>query len=102
VLTDLFGTKELLEGRSKAVLQRPELAVFLDTKNIAENEVVAIGASEFDLDVFLLFSPNSRLLPCGVLWFANEEIDRYDSFADFFSSMVNYNARIAQKLVEKP
>jgi len=98
VLTDLFGTKEFLDGQSRSVRQRPELVAFLEAKNLNETEVVPIGASDLDLDVFLLFSQNSKMLPGGVLWFANEEVDRYESFAEFFSAMVNYNARIAKKM----
>lgn len=100
VLTDLFGSKDFLEGRSRRVLQRPELAAFLEANNLGENEVIPIGASDFDLDVFLLFPENSKFLPGGVLWFANEEVARYESFAEFLSTMVNYNARIAQKMAQ--
>ena len=98
ISTDLFGTKEFLEGRSKFICQRPELMAFLKANNLSETDVVPIGASDLDLDIFLHFSPNSTTLPGGVLWFANEEVDRYGSFAEFFSSMVNYNARVAQKM----
>ena len=100
VLTDLFGTKEFVEGRYKSVGQRPELISFLEAKNLTGAEVIPIGASDFDLDIFLLFTDDSKMLPGGVLWFANEEVDRYESFADFFSAMVNYNARIARQLSE--
>jgi hypothetical protein len=102
VFTDLFGTKEFLEGKPKKVLQRPELLAFLRTKKLNEREVVPIGASEIDLDVFLLFSATSEMFPGGVLWFASEEVDRYSSFSEFFSAMVNYNARIANKMAESP
>jgi hypothetical protein len=98
VFTDLFGTKEFLEGKPTSVLQRPELLAFLKANHLTEKEVIPIGASEFDLDVFLLFSLESKMLPSGVLWFASEEVDHYKSFSDFFSAMVNYNARIAQKI----
>lgn len=98
VTTNLFGTKEFLDGGAGLVRRRPELAAFLSDKNLNEIEVIPIGASDFDLDVFLLFSEKSKILPGGVLWFANEEVDRFDSFEQFFSAMVNYNARIAQKL----
>lgn len=98
VLTDLFGTTEFLEGRSKKVLQRPEVAAFLETNALREDEVIPIGASDFDLDVFLLLSESSSLLPGGVLWFASEEVERYGTFAEFVSAMVNYNARIAEKM----
>jgi hypothetical protein len=46
-------------------------------------------------------SPASRTLPGGVVWFVNEEVDRYESFGEFFGSMVNYNAIIAKKLSSK-
>jgi hypothetical protein len=100
LLTDLFGTKEFLEGKSQSVLRRPELAAFLEANDLHEVDVFSIGSSDLDLDVFLHFSPNSKILPKGVLWFANEEVDRYASFPEFFSAMVNYNARIAQKMMD--
>ena len=50
ILTDLFGTKEFLEGKSKLVLQRPELAAFLEANHLHEAEVVPIGASDFELE----------------------------------------------------
>ena len=31
-------------------------------------------------------------------WLAEQEIDRFDSFGEFFSSMVNYNATIAHRV----
>lgn len=100
ILTNLFGTKEFLEGKSKAVLKRPELATFLEANHLQESEVVPIGASDFELDVFLNFSQDSKLLPGGILWFANEEVERFESFAEFLSAMVNYNAKIAQKMAK--
>ena len=100
MLTDLFGTEEFLCGKSKLVLQRPELVAFLKTINLRETDVVVIGSSEFDLDVFLYVSVDSKILPGGVLWFANEEVDRYESFAEFLSAMTNYNAKIAQRLAQ--
>jgi hypothetical protein len=101
IFTDLFGTKEIVEGRSKSVLERPEVAAFLKANNISESEVISIGASDYDVDVFLYFSPNSKTLPNGVLWLANEEIDRYESFEQFFSAMLSYNSRIANRLTEQ-
>jgi|ERR1043166_4861746 hypothetical protein len=98
VATDLFGTREFLDGRSTAELQGPELVEFLADNDLTKTEVVVIGASNFDADVFLHISPESRILPGGVLWYAHEEIDRYETFAEFFAAMVNYNARIAQKM----
>jgi hypothetical protein len=101
VLTDLFGLQELNDGKSQLVLQRPELRELLRVAGINEQHAIVIGASDLDLDVFVLVSSDSLVLPGGVIWFASEEVDRYETFADFFSAMVNYNARIAQKMVER-
>lgn len=98
VLTDLFGTEDFLEGRHKKALARRELQEFTAELGITGEHFVVIGASDFDLDVYLLFSANSPFLPGGTLWFASEEVDRFYSFSEFFSSMVNYNARIADRL----
>lgn len=100
VLTDLYGTEEFLSGKPKLVLQRPELVAFLKTINLRETDVVVIGSSEFDLDVFVHVSTDSKILPGGVLWFANEEVDRYESFAEFLGAMTNYNAKIAERMAQ--
>lgn len=95
---DLFGTKDFIDGRSTEIKQRSELAELISEYGLGADELVVIGASNTDLDVFLYVSTKSKLLPGGVLWLANEEVDRYKSFADFFSAMVNYNARVAHRL----
>lgn len=102
VLTDLFGTRDCADGRSRDVLQRKELREFLEDSAIDQRDVLVIGASNFDLDVFLLMSTQGKVLPGGVIWFASEEVDRYKSFSSFFSAMVNYNAKIAEKLATMP
>ena len=101
VSTDLFGTKEFVEGKAREVLKRKELLAFLREHGLSSGQVVPIGASEFDLDVFILISPSSSFMPGGVLWFANEEVDRFSSFAEFLASMAAYNERIAQKLAQE-
>jgi SMI1/KNR4 family protein SUKH-1 len=101
VLTDLFGTDDFLSGRAHEVLRRPELAEFITAQGWSRGEATPIGASDLDLDVFLHISPESSVLPGGVVWFASEEVDRYLTFHDFLSAMVNYNARVANKLAQR-
>lgn len=101
VLTDLFGTDDFLNRRHVAAMGRRELRLFTENIGVMTGDVVVIGASDFDLDVFLLVSPHSKFLPGGVIWFASEEVDRYPSFSEFFSAMVNYNARVAQRMAAK-
>jgi SMI1 / KNR4 family (SUKH-1) len=97
--TDLYGTEEILENRHNIALERTELRSYLSNQDLKPSDVMVVGSSDYDLDIFFLFSSTSTTLPGGVIWFANEEIDRYESFGDFFSAMVNYNANTAQEMV---
>jgi hypothetical protein len=101
MLVDLFGTPDFTGGRSRNVLRRPELLELLSDCDLRAGDVVPIGASEFAQDVFIHVSPASRTLPGGVVWFLNEEVGRFETFGEFFGSMVNYNAMIAEKLSGK-
>jgi hypothetical protein len=101
ILTDLFGTEDFLNGRAEEVRNRPELKDFLERSVFTVADVVPIGASDKELDVYLLISPRSAVMPNAVLWWANEEVDRYPTFREFFAAMVNYNARIANKLAQQ-
>jgi SMI1-KNR4 cell-wall len=101
VLIDLFGTQDFLSGRAGKVRDRTEVAEFVAQCGLSTMDVVPIGASDAELDVFLLVSQASTVLPGTVLWWANEEIDRYPTFREFLGAMVNYNAQIANKLVRR-
>jgi len=100
LLTDLFGTADFVNRRHVEVIQRPEVRDFL-YKNELSGDTLVVGASSLDLDVFLLLSDSDCALPGGVIWYASEEVDRFPSFHSFFSAMVNYNARVFEKLSGK-
>lgn len=99
VLTDLFSIDELVSRKRQSL--SGELTGFLRTHGVVDGAFAVIGGSDADLDVFVLFSEASAFLPCGVLWFAADEVERYKSFSDFFSAMANYNAVIAQQLLDE-
>ncbi len=99
VNTDLFGTGDFLDGRSLRVLRRPDVQSFIRKAGL--ERVIPVGASDVDSDVFLLALDTSKVLPGGVVWFGDDEVDRYQSFHEFFASMVNYNAYIAKKMQEE-
>lgn len=101
VVTDLFGTIDFIGGKSRLVRESPELLDYLEAKNIGGADVAVIGASDLDVDIFIHISEKSKILPGGVIWFAGEEVDRYECFFDFFTAMVNYNARVAKKFLEE-
>jgi hypothetical protein len=101
ILIDLFGTEDFITGRSEEVNQRPEIRDYVVRSGFVASHVVPIGASNAELDVFLMVSPTSTTDPGAVLWWANEEIDRFATFRDFFAAMVNYNAQVANNLAQR-
>lgn len=91
--TDLFGTNDFRSGRSRRVQKRPDIVAFVRDHGLECS--VPVGSSPEDAEVFLLVPEESKILPGGVVWYFNEEIDRFDSFHEFFASMINYNAELA-------
>jgi hypothetical protein len=101
VTTDLFGTEDFLSGRAHEVLRRPDVAGYLSESGLPARYVVPLGASDVDMDVFLLVSEAAKQCSGQVMWIAGSEVERYSDFADFFEAMVNYNARLAQQLADQ-
>lgn len=98
LLTDLFGTEAIQRFDASPVRDRPEIESYLTENDWPADEVIVIGASAFDLDVFLLIPESAAELAGGIVWFAQEEVDRFESVTAFLSAMVNYNARTAEKM----
>lgn len=97
--TDLFGTPEFLSGRASREIEQPELRAFIQSVGFRMSDVTLIGSSDLELDRFLLVSATAPTSPGQVIWFASEEVDRYTCFSEFFGSMVNYNAGIAEQML---
>ena len=90
---DLFGSAELIGGQKMQLAQDLFSSIedaALASSGISRDDVLPIAATIVDRDIFLLGKPNSSF-PGGVLWFAGEEIDRFDNFDEFFLAMVDYN-----------
>lgn len=98
VSTDLFGTDDFLSDRAKEVRNRPDVQEYISSLGLSEDVAIPIGATDVDMDVFILVSETSPDIPGAVLWLAGSEVDRYPDFREFFEAMVNYNAGLAQKL----
>lgn len=98
VFIDLFGTRDFLSERVQEVAQRPEVKSYFRDLGLSQQHVTPIGGSELEIDVFLHVTPNSPVLPGAVLWWAGDEIDRYESFSLFLGAMALYNEQIARKL----
>jgi len=95
--SDLFGTIELksrqdLDSSSIWV----ESLVFKEV-GISIEELLPISISKHTHDVFFMARPFSRNSG-KIFWFCEEEIDRYESFDDYFMAMSTYTFRTMKRL----
>lgn len=89
---DLFGVEDLM-GSSKMQHALSLLSVMgeaLDASGLRVQDLLPIGVTTLDRDLFVLTKPTSA----GgglVIWFSGEEVDRFESFDNFFLAMMDYN-----------
>jgi hypothetical protein len=92
---DLFGTSDLYTG------ERYEVGQFvfgcledevLRNSKLERADLFPIAATQRDRDLFLMGRPQTSIAG-QVFWFAGEEVDRFDTFDDYFLSMAEYNKR---------
>jgi hypothetical protein len=90
---DLFGTDELVDSPDMdyaiSILDAIEETV-LESSGVERDQLLPIAATKIDKDLFVITKPNSSN-PGMVIWFAGDEIDRFESFTEFFLSMIDYN-----------
>ncbi|HEK9100066.1 SMI1/KNR4 family protein [Bacillus pfraonensis] len=88
---DLFGTEQLKTTMHYAekLLNAIEEDI-LKESGVFRNQLLPIAVTEFDRDLFTLCLPNSST-PGAVVWFAGEEIDRFENFEEYFLKMIDYN-----------
>lgn len=90
---DLFGTRDLIEGPRK---ENAEFVMsFLDdhvlhSSGFVRGDLLPIAATTTDRDIFLIGRPHARSSGT-VVWYAGEEIDRFENFDEFFLAMIEYN-----------
>jgi len=94
---DLFGTDELSGPRLREARELIELPEVAAATGIADSRPIPIGASETSIDMFVIFGRSGKK-SSPVLWIAGVEIERYDSFLDFFRGMVSHNLKEARDL----
>ncbi|MGM0805615.1 MAG: SMI1/KNR4 family protein [Bacillota bacterium] len=90
---DLFGTEQLKDSTKKEYAEMLLTAIddqVLKESGVSRSELLPIAATEYDKDLFVLSLPNSAK-PGEIIWFAGEEIDRFENFAEFFLAMIDYN-----------
>jgi hypothetical protein len=100
---DLFGVEDL-NGGIKHECGEFQLGhlndTVLDKSRIKRQELLPIGATSYDRDLFVITRPNAQM-PGVVIWFAGEEIDRFFDFDEFFLAMVEYNRRELEDMKEQ-
>ncbi|UTR14133.1 SMI1/KNR4 family protein [Salipaludibacillus sp. LMS25] len=89
----LFGTKELNQSIIMKYAQTLLGVIEDDVLNesqLSRYNSLPIAATSFDKDLFVLGMPNSEISG-KVIWFAGEEIDRFENFNEFFLAMIDFN-----------
>lgn len=97
---DLFGSEDLMG--SERFHHAVEMLSFVEdsvlaTSNLQRGDLLPNAASAVDLDVFTMTTQRSTQ-PGSVIWLAGSEIDRFPSFDEYFSAMVDYNRLEVQNL----
>jgi len=92
---DLFGTVEL-RGNERMQHAREMLGYLepnvLESARVQRADLLPIAATTRDLDVFVM-TRSADGQPAQVIWFAAYEIERFDSFQEYFLAMQDYNRR---------
>ncbi|MEK4425935.1 SMI1/KNR4 family protein [Solibacillus sp. FSL K6-1523] len=90
---DLFGTNELYNSSemnyANTILDAIEESV-LESSGLMRDQLLPIAATSIDRDLFVITKSTSSNQGI-VIWFAGDEIDRFESFTEFFLAMVDYN-----------
>ena len=90
-LVDLFGTEEL--GGDAMMYAKRLLDVETDNSEELRNlkdQLIPVAVSRADRDLFVMVLAKGSEYG-KILWLAGGEIDRFDSFGDFFEAMIAYN-----------
>ncbi|WP_206477142.1 SMI1/KNR4 family protein [Microbacterium sp. KRD172] len=99
----LLGSRELVAGELReAALESFEYAPeMLEELGRSAEELLPIAASLEQADVFVMLIEEGAVGP-RVLWLAEGElIDTFDSFGQFFVSMIEYTKRRIDKMQEE-
>jgi hypothetical protein len=89
---DLLGTPELIAGafaeQADLVLDALEYEDALRDRGVSRDGLMLVAAGLNRLDHFFLVTKGP--LQGYVLWFAGQEIERFESFDQYFVSMIKY------------
>ncbi|MED4461925.1 SMI1/KNR4 family protein [Metabacillus fastidiosus] len=90
---DLFGTEELCQSGdmeyANMILNAIENSL-IEESSFSQDQLLPIAATKMDKDLFVLTKWNSPS-PGIVIWFAGEEVERFNNFKQLFLAMIDYN-----------
>lgn len=89
---DLFGTEELRGGplMQEALKMVDVVGDGMGDPNFTSTELLPIGYSRIQRDMFLLHKPDSSQ-PGTVIWWMGSDLECYPSFDEFFLAIVDNN-----------
>ncbi len=90
-MVDLFGTDDLISDKMNRAKEMLDVEVYYNEELQSLGDgLLPIAVSRDDIDLFVLVLDNGEYAG-NVIWLAGGEIDRFESFAEFFKSMIEYN-----------
>ena len=92
-MVDLFGPEDLLRGEASDRARR-QLAYLddevLQSSGVRRDDLLPIACSSDSKTLFVLGLGRSSI-PGRIVWFHGVEVDRFTSFLEFFTSLIEYN-----------
>mgnify|MGYP001046789906 CR=1 FL=1 len=90
-MVDLFGTNELMSDKMLRALKMLSYECENNNELLEINKyLLPVAVSRTDMDLFVMVLKTGRRFG-EIIWLAGGEIDRFESFKDFFKAMIEYN-----------
>jgi len=94
-VVDLFGCSDLAAG--SRWMRAQELLHELDTNvyrllELGPQDLLPVAASVEELDLFVMTRRHARV-PGRIIWLAQDVVDTFPSFDEYFLAMMDYNRR---------
>lgn len=99
-MIDLFGTDDLISD--KMVKAKDLLFIELihsEGLKLLEDRLLPIAVSRDDIDLFVIVLGNGEFSG-NVIWLAGGVIEKFESFSEFFRTMMKYNMREINRLIK--
>lgn len=100
---ELFGTDDYmgsaLMNYAEGLLEKLYRKYSAEVIGFSKEELLPIAVAAEDVDLHVITRPTSHE-PGVVIWFADEEIDRFPNFEEYFLAMTDYNRYELENLMK--